>query len=151
MPGAIRQVHEFQGGVDLLAALPFVELCQEEGKLNVLEGRQHRNQIESLENEPHRLVAPIGQLRLAEPADLDIIDPAFATGRAIDPGNDVEQSRFTRPARPHEGEKLARTNVERDSIQRDNPDLTLLIDFRKVPDRDNIWGGHGCSLEAPGV
>ena len=52
MLGAIRKSDEIQRRLHLLAALAAIQLCQQQRQLDILERRQHRDEIERLETNP---------------------------------------------------------------------------------------------------
>src|SRR5262249_54070059 len=94
MPGALSQPHQFQSRSDPAPAVAPAQLGKEQWQLDILLSREDRNQVERLEYKPHLLIAPVGQLGLVELRDFDVLDPADAGSRPIDPGNNMQESGF---------------------------------------------------------
>ena len=63
MPRAIRKSNEIERCGDNLPAAAGGNGRQQQRKFDVLRGRQHRNEVESLENESDVLISPIRQLQ----------------------------------------------------------------------------------------
>src|ERR1043166_8459011 len=134
----VGQTDEFKGRVALLTPSSGAEMGQEQRQLHVLESRQNRDEIEGLEDKPHVLIPPIGQVRFTEPGEIDILHLAGAAGRPINACDDVKQRGFARAGRSHEGQEFALPNVERDVPQRDDMDLSLSVYFRQSTDADDV-------------
>src|SRR6185436_2665700 len=60
------------------------------------------------------------QLRLGDPADVDVVDDHLARGGALQAPEQSEQRRLARTRRSEQRHLLARRDVEVDSAQRDN-------------------------------
>ena len=70
-----RRARRCERGHDVLAALRLRELRQQQRQLDVLERRQHRDQVVELEDEPDVPRAPRGERALGQAADLGVADP----------------------------------------------------------------------------
>jgi hypothetical protein len=67
---------------------------QQQRKLNVLECGQDGDEVIGLENESDVVSTPPSDFRLAELAQILIVDTYRATRRAIEPGDQVEEGRL---------------------------------------------------------
>ena len=84
---------------------------------DVLLGREHREQVEELEDEADVPPAELGQRVVAEVADLRVGDPHVALVRSVEPGEDVHQRGLTGARRPHDCDQLALGDGKRHSAQ----------------------------------
>jgi hypothetical protein len=140
---AVRKADQIERGLDLFAALAPAQTREQQRQLDIFIRRQDRQQIERLENEPDILIPPIGQLRLIQFGDIDALHVALPARRPIDAGEDVQQRGFAGTGRPHEREKFAGSDIERDVIQRGHLNLTLRVKLGEVADADDVAvGGH---------
>ena len=94
---------------------------------DVLLRRQHREQVEELEDEADVLTAQLRDLGVAEAAELCARDPDRSGGRAVERGHDVHQRRLARARRAHDRGQLALLNVERHSTQRLHCGVALAV------------------------
>ena len=70
--------------------------------------RQHRQQVEELEDEAELVAAQLGQLAVVEAGDLVAVERDRARGRRVEAGEDVHQGRLARARRAHDrGEAAA--------------------------------------------
>ena len=65
-------------------------------------------QIEALEDEAEAFAADAGELRLAQPRDIDALEEVVAARRPVEAAEDVHERRFARARRAHDGDELAR-------------------------------------------
>src|SRR6185436_9846042 len=91
---AVAETHKGQRGLDVLSTFRLRELCQKEGQLDVLKGREHGNEVKSLEDKSDGMVAPDGQFGLAEPGDFFVVDANLAGCGPVNSGYKVKQCRF---------------------------------------------------------
>ena len=107
---------------------PFLagERRQQQGKLDVLERGQNRNQVEVLKHESHVLVAPAGQLVLVEGGQVLSQNPELAAGGPVDSGNQVEQRALARAGGSHQADEVLFTDVQVDVLQRHDLDRIAL-------------------------
>src|SRR5215470_11369343 len=133
---AIGEADERQRRLDVLVTHPARQPGQRERQLDVLERGQHRHQVVELENEADRARPPVGELRLAEPRDVDAVDQDLARIGLVDPGDQVEQRRLARAGRPHQAEEVAALHVERDVVQHRHHLPAAAVGLEDVPDAD---------------
>ena len=80
---------------------------QQQRELHVLDGTEHRDEIERLEDEPHRLGPMPGPLGIAHGEEIAALDQYVAPVDVIEAGEAVEKSGLARSGRPHHGDHLA--------------------------------------------
>src|SRR5690554_570208 len=85
-----------------------------QGNLNVLGGRQHRDEPERLEHVAEAVAPKLHQLVLAHRREVDASHPDAAGCRGIEPAQQVQQRRLTRPRRPAHHQQLAGAHFEAD-------------------------------------
>ena len=83
-------------------------------RLDVLERRQRRDQVELLEDEAERVQAEIGELAVAERGEIATLEEDAARARPVERPEQLQQGRLARPARPLERDELARLDLEVD-------------------------------------
>jgi hypothetical protein len=101
----------------LRARLPGQGSPEQEGKLDVLEDVEDRNEIEGLEDEADLLAAVAGQLLVAQGLDVGPIDAHDSRGRQVDAAEHVEHRALARARRSCDGEELAPLVLEVDAAQ----------------------------------
>ena len=106
---------------------------------DVLLRRQHRQQVEELEDEADVLAPKLRQLRVVELADLGIGDPDVTVGRLIEAGEDVHERRLAGPRGAHHCGQLAASNLDRDTPQGVHGGLALAVLAGEV-----VGGHDGC-------
>ena len=84
---------------------------------DVLLGVEDRDEVEELEDETELLPAQLGHSAIGEPGDLDAIDPDLTSGRLIEAGQKVHQSRLPRAGGANDRGQLAPREVESDAAQ----------------------------------
>src|SRR6266511_3368020 len=159
-----RPVREPLGEPDLRAQLfdPAVlrgRAGQVERQNDVLPRRQHRQQVEELEDEADVLPAQPRQLRVIQLRDLGAGDRDFALRRLVETGQNVHQGRLARARRAHHGGQLPPRDLERDAAERVDCGVALAVaacDVGRGHDRGrpsailrfllNDDGLHGCSF-----
>src|SRR5438874_241147 len=113
---AIGQPDDAERRHHVLAALFLGERGQQQRQLDVLERRQHGNQVVELKDEADVARAPRGQRAFREAADLGAADANRAARGTIDAGQQVEQRRLARSRRPHQPEEIAFGDGDRDAV-----------------------------------
>ena len=101
----------------------FFETGELQRQLDIFQRGQHRDQIELLEDEADVLVAPAGDLAVAERAQVLAEDADLAAGGPVHGGDQVQQRGFARARRPHERDELALVDLEVDVVERDDVEL----------------------------
>ena len=89
----------------------------EQGQLNILNGRLEWYEIERLEDEAYHPVAVFGSPCLAEIDYGHAIEQILASVIVVEDADDVEQSRFARPRRPHYGDEFSPGDVKVNTFQ----------------------------------
>ena len=113
------------------------EVAVEQRKLDVLDCRSAREQIEALKNESDFRVANHSALIAIELRDVDAVEHVGAGRRTIETSDDVHQRRFAGTGRTHDGDELAFIDVEVDARERVHFDLAHRVSFRELPDFDD--------------
>src|SRR5690606_20269110 len=137
-----------------LAPLALRELRQQQRQLDVALGRQHREQVVQLEDEPDMARPPLRQRRTAQTVYRRTRHLDGAVARRIEPAKQVEQRRLARPRRSHQREEVAAWNVEIDALQHVDPFTAPRVVLAEIPDTDERTDvGHYCitSTLAPSV
>src|SRR5438094_10537073 len=114
---SVFESHEFQGSHYMITALLRVELGQQKRSFHVLKGGEYRDQVERLENVADVRIAPVGRLFVIEPENVLPQNQQLACSRAIDGRDHVQQRGLPRAGRPHEREKFAAGNLNRDIVE----------------------------------
>ena len=115
---AIRKADEVEGRQHLSACRSAAESgSSKQRQLDILVGRQHGQQVVELEDEADVPRPPAGELAFGHRRDFGVADADFAGRRLVEPGDQVEQRRLARAGRPHEREKFAGGDVERQVVQ----------------------------------
>jgi len=122
---AVGEADHFQRGGNEATTFFCAELGEQKREFNVLKCGEHRDEIEGLKNEADVLITPIGQFGFVQSGDVAILDDAFAAGRTVDAGDDVQEGRFARARRTHEREKLSRRDGQAHAVQRGDIDFAL--------------------------
>jgi len=133
----VREVHHAKGRLHVFAALRAAQARELQGQLHVLEGREHRDQVVELEDEPHVGGPPAGQLRLVEGRDVDAADDDRAAVDLVDPGDEIEQRALARARGAHQREELAFADVEVDVPQNGNDVAAALVGLADVSHLDD--------------
>src|ERR1017187_4275962 len=127
MAHAVAQADQLQRRRRVLQALLLLQVGELERQLHILHGRQHRKQIELLENEAHVLVAPVGDLAVAQFAQIVAEHADVPAGGAIHGGDQVQQRRFPRSRRPHQRHEFAFVDLKAHVLQRDHVELVAPV------------------------
>jgi hypothetical protein len=120
---ALAQSDDGKSGFNVLATFRFRKLRQQQGQLDVLKRREHRDEVVHLEDEADVARAPVGQFPARHVRDFIARHADGAARRNIEAAQQVEQRGFARAARPHEGHEIAAVDVQVESLQ----DVDVLI------------------------
>jgi hypothetical protein len=107
--------HELRRGSPSILTAPADE---EQGQLDVLDGRERRQQVEELKDEADPPPTQASQLGLAQLVDAFAVEVHLSGGGAIEAREQVEQGRLPTAARPHDRDELATLDREVDAAQR---------------------------------
>jgi hypothetical protein len=114
---------------------------QVEGKRDVLERGQGRDQVERLEHEADPVAAEVGQLLLRQGGQVDLTEQHLAVRRLVQPGETVQQRRLPRAGRPHDRGEPALPELRTHVGQRIHPRLPPAVHLPH-PDRPNRHLSH---------
>ena len=114
--GAFGEPDDLQRDARPLSPLRLRQLRQQQRQLDVLLGRQHRQQVVELEDEPDVLRAPLRQLAAAERADGHAADLDRAAGRRVEAADQIEQRGLAGSRRTHQREEIALRDFEVDAL-----------------------------------
>ncbi len=114
------KTHEVERGLDVLPALRFRQLRQQQRQLDVFKRSQNRNQVESLKDVADVSIAPNCQLTFRHPRQVGPHHFDFAFRGAIDSRKQIQERRFAGAARPHQREKISLVQFEIDMVQCDD-------------------------------
>jgi hypothetical protein len=78
---------------------------------HVFGGRQHRQQVEGLEDETDGARAQLGELIGRAPADILIVDVDLAAARSVDAANQVQERRLAAARRSGDRQKTPGSNA----------------------------------------
>jgi hypothetical protein len=109
---------------------------------DVLLRRQHREEVEELEDEADLLAPEHGQLLVGEPPDLDAVEDDASAGRAIEPSHDVHQGRLTGARGPHDRGQTPVGDIERDAAQGIDRGIALAVAADEVRRGGDGAGGR---------
>jgi hypothetical protein len=98
-----------------------------ERQRDVLGRREHREQVEELEDEPDVVAAQLRQRRVVEIADVDAGDRHLARSGLVEAGEDVHERRLARARRAHDGRQATGGDVDRDAAQRIDGRVPLAV------------------------
>jgi hypothetical protein len=114
--GAVAQAVAQPDGVDQAGHPRLVGLAAGDGQrqLDVLLGRQDRQQVEGLEDEADLVAAQVGELLVVELGELRAVQDDRAGRRPVESGEQVHERRLARARGAHDGGELARGEVDRD-------------------------------------
>src|ERR1043166_4908064 len=107
MSCAMGQADDAQRGRHVIFPLGLSQVRQEQRQLHVALRREPRKQVVGLEDKADVPGAPGGELALGQVAHLLPREADAATGRAVQPANQIQQRAFARPRRAHEREEFA--------------------------------------------
>src|SRR5258708_466740 len=119
----VAQSYQLQSGDGVFEALLLIQVGQLQGKLDILDRRQYRNQIELLEDEADVLITPSRNLAVAHLAQV-LSEHGNLSARGVIHGRDqMQQGRFSRARGTHQGDEFTLVNLEIDVLQRHHVEL----------------------------
>ena len=139
---AMRQANDFERDFDVLAALAFGEVREQQRQLDVALGGEHRHEVVELEHEADVVRAPAGELAAAELIDAAAADADLARGRLIESADEIEERRLARARRTHERDEVALGDVEIEPVQDFDLLPAALVDLGDLGHLDHGFG-HG--------
>ena len=131
--------------VPVLVHLGAAELEREE---DVLLRREHREQVEELEDEADVAPAELRQLRIAELGDVRPVDGDLALGGLVQAGEDVHERGLAGLGGAHDARELLALDVEVDAAQGADRGVPFPVDADEVARRDDgaVAGAALCLL-----
>src|SRR5690349_16309857 len=132
MIAAVVEANQLQCRLGHFTSLRSRQRRQLERKLDVLLGREHRNQIERLKDEADVVVAPAGKGALGHCIGLFVENQQLAAGWFVDSRDQMQQSALARSRRSHQRDELAPADDKIDVIERNYLNLPALKRFREL-------------------
>src|SRR5512145_287345 len=123
----------------LLSAIHLAEVHRQHHILNHGKGW---NELEELENNPDLASAPAGQLSLCELMHCRFVYEDSARGRAIDPCDHVDKSRFSASGFADHRNKLATIDLQVDPLEHRCDTCSALKRFDHLPQLDLVCRGR---------
>src|SRR5262249_36338218 len=87
-------------------------------RLDVLDGRERRDEVELLEHEAERPQPQPGQLVVGQVGEVAPLEEHLAVGRAVERAEELQQRRLARPPRSFEGDDAAGGDRQVDGVER---------------------------------
>src|SRR5262249_52749417 len=100
------------------AAAKVVGAGRRDLRLDVLQRRQRRDQVELLEHEAERRKTQLGQLAVGQLREVAALEEHLTAARTVEPAQQLQQGRLAGPARALERDELTGRNLEIDAIER---------------------------------
>ncbi len=113
---------------------------QGEGQDQVLLRRQDGQEVERLEDEAHLVAAQLGELGVAERAQLHAVDDDAAARGLVEPREAVHERRLPGPRRAHDGGEGAAGEPDGDAVEGVDCCLPLAVAAGEVGGGDDV--GH---------
>jgi hypothetical protein len=140
--GPLAQSHPLQRGLrPAPAARPHSRVDQRQ--LDVAQRGRARDQVERLEHEPDPGVADLGELVVAQLADVDPVQAVPATARHIQAAQDVHHRALARPRRAHDRDEVSFADHEIHRAQRSHLHVAVAVDLRDALELDH--GRENCT------
>ena len=108
---------------------------------DVLGRREHREQVEELEDEADVVAAQLRERGVVEAGDVDAGDGDLARGGRVEAGEDVHERRLAGARRAHDGGQAALGDVDRDAAQGVDGGVAVAVAADEVAGADD--GGSG--------
>ena len=112
MLGAMGQANHRQGGLDMLGALGFGKVGEQQGQFHIPFRVQDRHQVVKLKNKAHMPRAPLRQLTVGKMVNALAAHRHGTLRGPVQTADQIKQGAFARSRRPHQGEKLAGRNLQ---------------------------------------
>ena len=130
--GAVREADAAERLQGALAAGPAVEARIDHRQFDIAEGVDARQQVELLEHEADLAVAQARQAVGVEALDRRAGEPVVAAGRPIEAADQVHEGGLARAGRPHDGDEIARLDVERHAVERHDAAGVEVVDPAEI-------------------
>src|SRR5918993_4346816 len=137
----IGEAHDLERGQRPLPALLLRELRQQQRQLDVLECREHGNEVVELEDEPDAAAAPLRELPFRERPEVGARHDHLAARRPVDPRNQIEERRLAGTGGPHEGDELSFRHLQAQPIEHHDVLAVALVDLSHLL---HVDCGHHC-------
>ena len=121
MQHAIEQAYRRKGAFGSLDALLGWSAVVEQGQLNVVQRGRSGQEIKRLEDEPHFLVAHLGQIIFLESAHQPAGEPVFTARRHVEAAEQIHERGFPRAGGAHDGSVFSAPDLEIDATKRVHP------------------------------
>ena len=115
MRRALGEADLLEQGERAIAQLVGGDADRRQLRLDVLERRQRRDQVELLEDEAERLQAQVGELAVAEHPEVASLEEDAPGARPVERAEQLQQGRLAGSARAFERDELARSDLEVDA------------------------------------
>src|SRR6478609_92853 len=115
MGGAIGEADLLEQGQGALTQLRRAYSYGGETCLDILESGQRRNQVELLEDEAERVEAKLGQVAVAEGAEVAPFEQDAAGARTVERAEQLQQRRLAGSTGALERDELARLDLQVDA------------------------------------
>ena len=132
----VRETDELEDATGAVAAFGFGAARHDHRQLEVLDGRDARNEIVELKHEADFAKAIHLEGAFVHAADVGAIDLHASARRPIDAAEQIEQCRLAAAARPHDGDGLAVLHLPVDALQRLDVFSRGLVNLADLRDGD---------------
>ena len=126
----------------MLAPLAAAQGQQRQGQLDVLVGRQHRQQVVGLKDVRHVFTAPAGEFARAEFGEILATDDDIPGGRRVEPAQQIQKRGLAGSGRPHQRDEIARVDRQTEVVQRVDVGVALVIELADVAQFDDRLSVH---------
>ena len=123
MAEAVAEPHELQRGRGVLQSLLLFEAGELQRQFDVFKRGQDRDQIEGLKHEADVFVAPVGDLPIGQGAQVLAEHHNLTVRSVVHRRDQVQQRRFARAGRPHQGDEFAVVDLDLDVFKSDDVKL----------------------------
>ncbi len=111
---------------------------QRHGQRHVLHHVEHRDQVVELIDQPHFAPSEHRKLLVGGAVDIHAVHEHGARGGAIHPTDEVQECRFARPRRPHDGHEFALRHRERHIVERACGGIAFAVDLGQMADGQDV-------------
>src|SRR5262249_13199828 len=137
---ALAESDDTERSLDVLAAIGFRQLGEEQRQLHVLKRGEHRDQVVHLEDEADVASAPLCELVGGHMGDLVAGDRDATVSRYIQAAQEIQQRGLAGAAGAHEGHEIAFINVEIKALKDLNFFATATVRLVQAADLDEAIG-----------
>src|SRR5262249_21935910 len=114
VPEPIAEAHQLERRLRPLPTLTAAHAVEQERQLDVLERREHRNEVVELENEADVALAPLRQRAVAEARGVGAVHAHLAAARLVEAADQIEQRGLAASRGAHERHVFAFRDRERE-------------------------------------